>query len=104
MVTDTKCRFQNYESILKKCLAENLDNPLEQVIWRSENSVTLNDRVRENNFNKFRVEADTNFQSMIESVIAKADTDDPVNIQFTSGTTGNPKGALLSHHGLSLNA
>ena len=26
--------------------------------------------------------------------------DDPVNIQFTSGTTGSPKAATLTHHGL----
>jgi len=30
--------------------------------------------------------------------------DDPINIQFTSGTTGSPKGATLSHHGIMNNA
>ncbi len=30
--------------------------------------------------------------------------DDPVNIQFTSGTTGSPKAATLTHHSLLNNA
>jgi fatty-acyl-CoA synthase len=30
--------------------------------------------------------------------------DDPINIQFTSGTTGNPKGATLTHHNVVNNA
>ncbi|HEY7947439.1 MAG TPA: AMP-binding protein [Acidimicrobiales bacterium] len=34
----------------------------------------------------------------------RCDPDDPVNIQFTSGTTGNPKGATLTHHNVVNNA
>jgi fatty-acyl-CoA synthase len=35
---------------------------------------------------------------------ATLDCDEPINIQYTSGTTGNPKGATLTHHNVVNNA
>ena len=35
---------------------------------------------------------------MLDGITATLDCHDAINIQFTSGTTGNPKGATLTHH------
>mgnify|MGYP001253565057 FL=1 len=43
-------------------------------------------------------------RSHLQQISAQLDPHDPINIQFTSGTTGNPKGATLSHYNILNNA
>ncbi|MGB1648574.1 MAG: AMP-binding protein [Cycloclasticus sp.] len=43
-------------------------------------------------------------RTLMESLSQQLQFDDAINIQFTSGTTGSPKGATLSHHGIVNNA
>jgi len=42
--------------------------------------------------------------TQLDAITASLDRDDPINIQYTSGTTGFPKAVVLTHHNILNNA
>jgi len=52
------------------------------------------------NFDALLGDATKDELARLESLGATLQFDDPINIQFTSGTTGQPKGATLTHHNI----
>jgi fatty-acyl-CoA synthase len=55
-------------------------------------------------FKDFAIAAGPAHRSRLAALGAALDPDDAINIQFTSGTTGSPKGATLSHYNIVNNA
>ena len=55
-------------------------------------------------FPEFTAMATNELRTQVEKTERQCEFDEPINIQFTSGTTGLPKGATLTHRGIVNNA
>jgi len=60
--------------------------------------------VLDDGWEAFLRDADRVPEAALDDLEATLQFDDPINIQYTSGTTGFPKGATLSHHNILNNA
>jgi len=56
------------------------------------------------NFDDVLARASDDWLARVDEITGSLDFDDPINIQFTSGTTGSPKAATLTHHNIVNNA
>ncbi|KAL5241656.1 hypothetical protein ACI65C_009066 [Semiaphis heraclei] len=106
LVTLEKFKTQNYPKILEKVDPDIWKRPpntpvkskmlptLESVIFDSENRLN----------GAFNLQTFLDLGSNKNYSIPKVQPDEGCNIQFTSGTTGKPKAAMLNHFGLINNA
>jgi fatty-acyl-CoA synthase len=109
-------KASDYLAILKG-LAPELDRPAGEPVLEArrlphlKHVIVLDDAKRDNpvparaqRFADFTAQAGPAHKARLAGLSAELDPDDAINIQFTSGTTGSPKGATLSHFNIVNNA
>ena len=108
IVTESAFKTSNYIEMLSelapelaRCQPGNLDA---KRLPSLKTVIRLGDDVSPGMFRYAELAAHDVDKRALAAVAARLDVDEPINIQFTSGTTGSPKAATLTHHNIVNNA
>lgn len=110
LITSPEFKSSNYLEILAKLAPELADCAPGQLnakrLPELKTIIRLGDEKTNGmlNFNQVVEQGTAGAMQQLDALAQQLQFDEAINIQFTSGTTGSPKGATLSHHGIVNNA
>ena len=98
LITETRFKSSNYIEMVQTLYPKRVPD-LDVVIHLGDQDIADMRRLDE----VMGVGSEKSLQTL-DAIAQRADFDAPINIQFTSGTTGAPKAATLTHHNMINNA
>lgn len=110
IIIAAKFKSSNYIEMMQKLVPETLDAKdrvfVSSKIPSLKYIIRLGDEKTSGMFNFDEVTGfhNANLQDKIDKISQSLSPNDAINVQFTSGTTGTPKGATLSHYNIVNNA